>query len=61
MSLIALKCVVCLVSTTEDSKNIDNNQVIASEVNKKISELVISLLLKGLVKNQDEFLYCKVS
>lgn len=52
--LIAFKCISSCIAT-EDSKLIDKF------MKEHISQLVIKLLLKGSVKSQDEFLYCKVN
>ncbi|KAJ8722117.1 hypothetical protein PYW08_004519 [Mythimna loreyi] len=55
--LIALKCIICIVSTSDDSKNETN---LAPELKELISEMVVKFLMKGYSKCDDEFLYCKV-
>lgn len=57
--LIALKCIVSLVSTTDEAKNAEDN--LEPEVKKRISQVVVNLLMRGSTKSQDDFLYCKVS
>lgn len=55
--LIALKCIVSLVSTADEIKTAD---VLAPEVKKLISQTVVGLLMRGSTKSQDDFMYCKV-
>lgn len=54
---MALKCIICIISTPDDSKN-DTN--LAPELKELISQIVVKVLLKGYSKSEDEFLYCKV-
>ncbi|KAJ2949139.1 hypothetical protein O0L34_g6080 [Tuta absoluta] len=56
ISLIALKCMVSLI-TLEENK-IDQ-PTIATEVKNHVSQVVVKFLLKGHVKSQDDFLHCK--
>lgn len=56
--LIALKCIVCLLSI-EETKSEEMNLPV--DVKEYISHIVVKFLLRGYVKSQDEFLYCKVS
>ncbi|KOB75437.1 putative HEAT repeat containing 6 [Operophtera brumata] len=56
--LIALKCIVSLVSTTDEAKNAED--ILKPEVKKQISQVVVNLLMSGSTKSQDVFLYCKV-
>lgn len=56
--LIALKCIICLLSV-EETKSEEINVPI--DIKEYISQIVVKFLLKGYIKPQDEFLYCKVS
>lgn len=58
LRLIALKCIVCLLSI-EETKSEEINVPI--DIKEYISHIVVKFLLRGYVKSQDEFLYCKVS
>lgn len=55
--LLALKCIVCLISAVDDSK-IESN--ISPQMKKQISDIVVKFLMRGYSKIHDEFLYCKV-
>ncbi|KAL0883107.1 hypothetical protein ABMA27_016568 [Loxostege sticticalis] len=57
--LIALKCIICCISS-EENKTTDETNTVPLEVKEQISSIVVKLLMKGSVKSQDEFLYCKV-
>ncbi|XP_053609751.1 HEAT repeat-containing protein 6 [Plodia interpunctella] len=56
ISLIALKCISCCI-TTDDTKT---EAIVSVDVRQKISQLMINLLMRDFCKKQDEFLYCKV-
>ncbi|KAL0838793.1 hypothetical protein ABMA28_016835 [Loxostege sticticalis] len=56
--LIALKCIICCISS-EENKTTDETNTVPLEVKEQISSIVVKLLMKGSVKSQDEFLYCK--
>ncbi|XP_047029951.1 HEAT repeat-containing protein 6 [Helicoverpa zea] len=55
--LMVLKCIICIISTTDDGKN---ETIVALALKELISEIVVKFLMKGYSKSQDEFLYCKV-
>ncbi|CAB3261513.1 unnamed protein product [Arctia plantaginis] len=55
--LLALKCIIYLITSNEDSKSESN---ITADMKIQISEIIIKFLMKGYSKSQDEFLYCKV-
>ncbi|XP_028176593.1 HEAT repeat-containing protein 6 [Ostrinia furnacalis] len=57
--LIALKCITCCISA-EDTKANDGTNTVPVEIKEQISTIVVKLLMKGSIKSQDEFLYCKV-
>lgn len=58
--LTALKCIISIVSVTEEKGDGDGVKLIAPEVKERISEIVVRLLMRSSVKTHDEFLYCKV-
>lgn len=58
MRLIALKCIISLLSIDEMKSDQIN---LPTEIKECISHIVVKFLLKGYVKSQDEYLYCKVS
>ncbi|XP_075977882.1 HEAT repeat-containing protein 6 [Anticarsia gemmatalis] len=55
--LISFKCIISLISTTDDNK-IESN--VTLEMKERISQIVVKFLMKGYSKSHDEFLYCKV-
>lgn len=55
--LIALKCIICLVTAEEKPMELS----VALEIKENVSQIVVKFLLKGSTKLQDEYLYCKVS
>ncbi|KAG6456598.1 hypothetical protein O3G_MSEX009826 [Manduca sexta] len=55
--LLALKCVASLVTITDDK----NSESLLSTFDKeKISQIVVTFLMKGCTKQQDQSLYCKI-
>ncbi|XP_045498148.1 HEAT repeat-containing protein 6 [Colias croceus] len=58
ITLIVLKCILCLLPTIEDKLSDDTE--LTQDIKEHISCIVVKYLLKGSMKNQDEFLYCKI-
>lgn len=61
ISLLAFKCILCLLTILDEDKSADQESLSITEVKENISDTVLRFLFKGLTKSQDEFLYCKVS
>ncbi|CAG9786769.1 unnamed protein product [Diatraea saccharalis] len=53
--LIALKSIISCLNAEDN-----NIGTLSIDLKERISQVVVKLLLKGSVKSQDEFLYCKV-
>ncbi|XP_047511457.1 HEAT repeat-containing protein 6 isoform X2 [Pieris napi] len=56
ISLLVLKCIICLLPIIDEK----NECEITMDIKQNISLIIIKYLMNGFVKNEDEFLYCKV-